>query len=160
MRELTVQLARLTDPDPLMRVDAAQRLAALGDPSTLPALLKALTDPEWRVRVAAAGGLGTLGDRRAVIPLCTRLEDVKGEVRRSAAEALAALGDPDATASLVMALDKERDNETCRLLVRALGVVGDARALRSLQRLTGSGHWALRREATAATKAILDRLQL
>ncbi len=158
-RELTVQLARITDPDPLMRADAAKRLAVLHAPETVSALLNALNDSEWRVRAAAGASLGALGDRRALFPLCQRLEDQRGDVRRAAAEALAALGDPDATAPLIMALDGERDSETCRLIVRALGAVGDDRALLPLQRLNGSSHWALQREAADATKEILRRQQ-
>ncbi|HRX01543.1 MAG: HEAT repeat domain-containing protein [Anaerolineae bacterium] len=156
-RELTVQLARITDADPLMRADAARRLSASQDPIAVTALLNALDDGEWRVRAAAVASLGVLGDRRAVFPLCQRLEDPRGDVRRAAAEALAALGDSNATVPLIMALDGERDSETCRLMVRALGTVGDDRALRSLQRLSGSGHWALRREAADSTKKILAR---
>ena len=52
-RELTVQLARITDPDPLMRADAAKRLAVLPALETVSALLNALNDSEWRVRAAA-----------------------------------------------------------------------------------------------------------
>ena len=156
-RELTVQLARITDPDPLMRADAARRLATLHDADAVNALLNALNDGEWRVRAAAGASLGALGDKRAVFPLCQRLEDKRGDVRRAAAEALAALGDPDATVPLIMALDRERDSETSRLIARALGAVGDDRALRALQLLSGSNHWALRREAAEATKAILGR---
>ena len=156
-RDLTIQLARITDPDPLMRADAARRLKALPHPETVSALLKALSDGEWRVRAAASASLGVLGDRRALFPLCQRLEDQRGDVRRAAAEASAALGNTDATVSLIMALDRERDNECCRLIVRALGAVGDDRALRPLQRLSGSNHWALRREAADAAKEILGR---
>lgn len=156
-RDLTIQLARITDPDPLMRADASRRLAAWRDPHVVTALLNALDDNEWRVRAAAVASLGTHGNRRALFPLCQRLEDPRGDVRRAAAEALAALGDRAATAPLIMALDGERDSETCRLMVRTLGAVGDDRALRSLQRLSGSSHWALRREAAAAAKEILAR---
>ncbi len=156
-RELTIQLARITDPDPLMRADASRRLAAWRDPQVVTALLNALDDNEWRVRAAAGASLGALGDRSAVFPLCRLLEDQRGDVRRAASEALALLGDSDATVPLIMALDGERDSETCRLMVRALGALGDDRALRSLQRLSGSSHWALRREAAAAAKEILVR---
>lgn len=159
-RELEVQLARLTDPDPLMRADAAKRLGASQDPDAVPPLLNALGDEEWRVRAAASASLGILHDKRALFPLCKLLDDPRGDVRRAAAQALAALGDKDATAPLIIALEKERDPGTCRLIVSALAVVGDDRALRPLQRLSGSDHWALRREAAAAAKAVQNRRKL
>ena len=156
-RDLLALLARITDPDPLMRADAARQLGDLPAAAGTTALLNGLEDREWRVRAAAAASLGRLVVAEALYPLSQRLEDQRAEVRSAAAEALGALGSSDATASLVMALDRERDNEVCRLIARSLGVVGDDRALRPLQQLSGSKHWALRHEAADARQRILDR---
>ena len=156
-RELTIQLARITDPDPLMRADASRRLAAWRDPQVVTALLNALDDGEWRVRAAAGASLGAIGDRRAVFPLCRLLDDPKAEVRCAAIQALDTLGDPQVTASLMIALEREQDSEARRLIARTLGNIGDDRALRPLQRLNGDRHWAVRREATAATHRLLRR---
>ena len=158
-RALSAQLARVTDPDPLMRLDAAERLGALGHlgDEAGAALINALRDEEWRVAAAAATSLGRLADRRAAIPLCQQLGHARTEVRRAAAAALSAIGDGQATASLIMALDSERDGEARRLIVVALGNVGDERALAPLKRLSGDPHWAVRREATAASAKLLAR---
>lgn len=156
-RELNAQLARITDPDPLIRLDAAGRLGNLDRPEAVPALVQALSDRESRVRAAAAKSLGMLAAPEGVIPLCQQLGDQRVEVRRAAAVALATLGDVQATVSLIMALEAERDGEARRLLARALGQVGDRRALRPLQQLTGDKHWAVRREAAAAVQQVLAR---
>lgn len=155
-RELSAQLARITDPDPLVRQDAARRLGSL-DSSGATALVAALGDREWRVRAAAAESLGQLGHRQAVFPLCQQLSHSRSEVRRAAITALESIGDGDATASLIMALDDERDGETRRMIARALGRLGDDRALAPLQRLTGDPHWAVRREAAAAAERLIKR---
>jgi HEAT repeat protein len=157
-RGLAALLARITDPDPLMRADAAERLGALGDATALPALVNALQDREWRVCAAAAGALGRLGDARATVPLCQSLDHRKAEVRRAAAGALEALGDGTATAALILALERERDYETQRLLIRAVGTVGDDRALHPLQKLAGAKHWAVRREAATAAARLMKRI--
>lgn len=156
-RELNAQLARITDPDPLIRLDAAGRLGRLARPEAVLVLIHALGDEEPRVRATAAESLGRQGAGDAVIPLCQRLGDQRVEVRRAAATALGSLGDVQATASLIMALETERDGETRRLMARALGEVGDRRALRPLQHLTGDKHWAVRREAAAAVQHVLSR---
>jgi HEAT repeat protein len=157
-RELMAQLARITDPDPLMRADAASRLGAIGDGDAVPALLNALGDREWRVRAAAADSLGKVADCCATIPLCQLLSESRAEVRRAAIISLEQIGDVEATAMLLMALDEERDAETRRLLVRALGRIGDRRALHALRQLTGDKHWAVRREATASVQRLIERM--
>lgn len=156
-REINALLARITDPDPLTRLDAAQRLGQLRQAAGGPALLNALSDQEWRVRAAAAEGLGRLGALQAMVALCQRLDDPKTEVRRAAAYALDALGAHEATASLIMALEREQDPEARRLMIRALGNVGDDRALRPLLHLCGDKHWAVRREASAAASRLKER---
>jgi HEAT repeat protein len=141
----------------LTRLDAAGRLGRLARSEAVLALIHALGDQEPRVRATAAESLGTQGALDAVIPLCQLLGDPRVEVRRAAATALGSLGDVQATASLIMALEAERDGETRRLMARALGEVGDRRALRPLQHLTGDKHWAVRREAAAAVQQVLAR---
>lgn len=156
-RTLNALLARITDPDPLMRLDAAERLGPLGEAEAVPALIKALNDREWRVRAAAAASLGQLASSQAVVPLCGQLGHSRAEVRRAAAAALDAIGDGQATALLILALDSERDAETRRLIVRTLGNLGDERALLPLRRLSGDKHWAVRREAAAAVQRLMER---
>ncbi|MEA3337426.1 MAG: HEAT repeat domain-containing protein [Chloroflexota bacterium] len=158
-RELDAQLARITDPDPLMRLDAARRLGQLDAPGPdgTAALITALNDREWSVRAAAAEGLGRLESDSALFSLCEQLEHPRTEVRRAAVNALDAIGDRQATAPLILRLERERHNETRRLIVRALGRLGDDRALGPLQRLRGDKHWAVRSEAVAASERIMTR---
>lgn len=151
------ELARVCDPDPLVRSDAVVKLGMLGDAEAVPTLIEALNDREWRVRTAAARALERLTDTRAVFPLCRLLDDPKAEVRCAAIQSLDTLGDPQVTASLIIALEREQDSEARRLIARALGNIGDDRALRPLQRLNGDRHWAVRREASAATHRLFKR---
>lgn len=156
-RDTEALLARVCDPDPLVRSDAADRLGTHGDVDAVPALIDALSDREWRVRTTAARGLERLTDTRAVFPLCRLLDDPKTDVRCAAIHALETLGDNQVTASLIIALDREQDGEAQRLIARALGTIGDDRALPALKRLSGDKHWAVRREATTAIHRILQR---
>jgi hypothetical protein len=57
--------ALLKDPDPLKRKGAVLALAALGERSAIPALLKALDDENQLVRQAALAALERLGGRSA-----------------------------------------------------------------------------------------------
>jgi len=64
LRELLV-----TDPDPIVRANAARVLGATEDKEAFAALVKALGDPDERVRVSAIRSLGLLKDSRATAPL-------------------------------------------------------------------------------------------
>ncbi len=85
-----LRVAALTDPDALVRRDAAEALGSFG-PGVIPDLIKALHDSDWQVRSGAVGGLGKVAVDRPelVLPLLDQyLRDDNWIIRRSAAYAL------------------------------------------------------------------------
>jgi HEAT repeat protein len=66
----------LSDPEPEVRVAAAQALQGFKDPSVTSALAGLLADSNWSVRAAAANTLGYLGDKTAVKPLLKMVEGI------------------------------------------------------------------------------------
>ncbi len=87
----------LKNPDPRVRVVAAQILGDVENPSAVPALAETLSDPDTQVSIAAASSLGKL---KAVEPLAPALKDPRPEIRRFAAYALGKVRDPRAAPAL------------------------------------------------------------
>lgn len=91
-------LARVTDPDLLVRLAALDALGSLGEamtPAVQQALVEQLKDTNWTVRMVAEHSLAGLG---AAMPqsvqqaLVARLEDGDPSVREAASQALGELG--------------------------------------------------------------------
>lgn len=91
-------LARVTDPDLLVRLAAIDALRSLGEamtPAVQQALVDQLKDTNWTVRMVAEQSLAGLGDampqsvQQAVVE---RLDDGDSSVRETAIQALGALG--------------------------------------------------------------------
>ncbi|MEA2251180.1 MAG: hypothetical protein QOG70_1422 [Solirubrobacteraceae bacterium] len=95
-------VAALSHSDATARALAAGKLAELGDPEAVPALVRALrADDDAHVREEAARALGRLGEAAALEPLLAALRDDPGDhVREEAATALGALGDQRADPAL------------------------------------------------------------
>jgi HEAT repeat protein len=91
---LPALVARLSDPEPELRANAARALGSIGSPGALAALCERTRDPVWQVRSTAAQALGRIGDAQAIPSLVGRLVDVAWWVRFNAAEALFHLGYP------------------------------------------------------------------
>ena len=85
-------IAKLGDPEPELRANAARALGSIGSPRALAALCERALDPVWHVRSTAAQALGRIGDAQAIPTLAGRLIDVAWWVRFNAAEALFRLG--------------------------------------------------------------------
>ncbi|MGI0484115.1 HEAT repeat domain-containing protein [Pantanalinema rosaneae CENA516] len=88
-RACNLLISVLTDPEPLIRTEAA---AALGQVNYLPAiphLILALQDPDLDVRKAAINSLGKLGDPLALTPLQELLDDPQDVIRVLAKLAIA-----------------------------------------------------------------------
>lgn len=85
-------VSAVRNPLALIRTRAAEALARMRGPETIPSLQEALGDPAWKVRVHAAEGLGRLGDRGQWRGLAVALDDPHWQVRISAADALGWLG--------------------------------------------------------------------
>lgn len=79
----------LTDPEPLIRTEAAAALGQVNYPAALSHLILALKDGELDVRKAAINSLGKIGDRAALDPLNLLLQDEQEVVRILAKLAIA-----------------------------------------------------------------------
>jgi len=135
-------------------------IRSLDEKRNVKGLIKALNYKEAEVRSHAAKILGKQGDSSAVEPLIKALGDVDGSVRQSAAESLEILGeniwnkvDTVNLKSTAEGLGKLGDNRACvpllkilddtlysdkykdvrEAVVRALGELGDSRALYPLE---------------------------
>ncbi len=86
-------IARINDPDPIMRVHVITSLGELGVASSEELVLRSLKDPDDRVREAACRALGYLGSVKSVGPLSEMIEDPNWRVRINAINALGLIGD-------------------------------------------------------------------
>ena len=95
-REGVAALAELlSDPDPLLRSEAARTLGQIGGKAARQALLQAAASSDVPAQVAAADGLGMLpATQESVAALAGLLDSADAAVRQSAAEALARLDPP------------------------------------------------------------------
>ncbi len=100
-------VASLDDPDPQVRLAAAQGLAEHADPAHLSFFLTLLEDEHFEVRLTAIQYLGRVGGAAAAQALTGHLADSDSDVRRAAAQALGAIRDPVALEPLILALADE-----------------------------------------------------
>jgi len=82
---------QLESENPDTRRDAIAALARIGDPKSVPALLRVLHEPE--LTIEAAGALAQIGDARAYESLLGLLSHDRPAVRQAAIGALNSLGD-------------------------------------------------------------------
>jgi hypothetical protein len=94
-----VEQSLLHDPSYRVRVGAALVLGRIGNPRSLPVLIRALDDANPAVRASAAASLGRIGDPAAREPLAGAARDPNPMVRRMAARALQGLPEPSARGS-------------------------------------------------------------
>lgn len=142
----------LRDKDPCVRYTAAGALGSIGDPAAAAPLIEALSDDDTWVRAFAAEALGKIGDPAAVDPLVEALHDHEGLVRTSAVIALGKIGDPRAVAPLTQALSADDHLEI--IVPRALGDIGHASALPTLETVASLGSYKAREEAHRAIEKI------
>ena len=74
-------ISALTDPEPLIRTEAAAALGQITYPPCVPHLILALQDSDLDVRKATINALGKIGDPQAVSPLQTALQDELDVIR-------------------------------------------------------------------------------
>lgn len=82
-------VSALTDPEALIRTEAAAALGQVNYPSAVPHLILAMQDTDLDVRKAAINSLGKIGDRSAVEPLQAALADEQNVIRTLAKLAIA-----------------------------------------------------------------------
>jgi HEAT repeat protein len=154
--------ACLSDPLLTVQELASSVLATIADVRVLTQLIAALTSPDWIVRMHAAKALGRIQNPQAVGPLVPLLQDKVKAVREEASTALAAIGEaalsslldalthvewlvrlhavealgktksPEAVVPLLSVLFNDRDRAVREDAVRALGQIGDPRAVEFL----------------------------
>ena len=88
-RSCKLLVAALTDPEPLIRTEAAAALGQVNYPDAVAHLILALKDPELDVRKAAINSLGKSGDSQALKSLQAALEDEQEVIRVLAKIAIA-----------------------------------------------------------------------
>lgn len=99
----------LCSPRALTRIEAAAKLARIGDDQGITLLEEALSDKDPVMRLQVTLSLAGLGDARAVQPLIKALGDEDYRVRMYAAEALGRIADARAIEPLKAAVRFERN---------------------------------------------------
>src|SRR6185436_16936805 len=152
----------LSDPVLTVQELASSVLATIADARVLALLMAALKSPDWIVRMHAAKALGRIQEPEAVASLVPLLQDNVKAVREESSTALAAMGaaalpsllaalthaewlvrlhavealgktrSPEAVDPLLSVLFNDRDRAVREDAIRALGQIGDARALEFL----------------------------
>ena len=107
-------LARLDDPYPEIREEAARALGRIASPLAVDPLCARLRDPSSSIRTVAARALGKIGDKRAVEPLAATLrEATSDELQDACVQALGDIGG-DRSVEEVLALYRRNVSERVR----------------------------------------------
>ena len=130
---------RPLDKDDIGRMRADRLVRPLREKRDVGALLELLGHEDRYVRESAARGLGRLGDKRAIEALVTALMDGQYRVSRAAANALkdidrkwaATAAARKAVPALIASVRASNFNGPLHV-VKALGAIGDARAVEPL----------------------------
>jgi HEAT repeat protein len=144
-RAVAPLIACLKSSDPHVRAGAADALGRIEDARAVPSLIAALKDTDYAVQRKAASGLGYIGDARAVEPLAAILREPDpgaGSVSRGVMSlrtlvviALGEIENSRAVASLIAALEDDKDRE---VRVRAAGALGEFKDPRAVVPLTAA----------------------
>ena len=152
----------LSDPQPAVQEAASTVLASIADERVLAPLIAALGNKDWIVRMHAAKALGRIKNPDSIDPMIPLLQDRVKAVREEATAVLAAAGDeavppllkalthsdwlvrlhaiealgkmraPAAVEPLLSLLFNDHDAAVREDAVRALGLIGDGRAVEFL----------------------------
>ncbi|MEB3178243.1 MAG: HEAT repeat domain-containing protein [Nostocaceae cyanobacterium] len=90
-KSCNILVSALTDPEAIIRTEAASALGQVNYPPAVPHLILALKDSDVEVRKAAVSSLGKLGDSTAIKPLEAALTDELEVIRTLAKLAIASL---------------------------------------------------------------------
>ncbi|HEU4683701.1 MAG TPA: HEAT repeat domain-containing protein [Nitrospira sp.] len=130
-RVLAPLTASLGNKDWIVRMHAAQALGRIKSPDSVEPLLPLLQDKVKAVREEAAMALAAIGDA-AVPSLISALAHADWLVRLHAVEALGRMRSPASVDPLLSVLFNDRDTAVREDVVRALGQIGDERAVEFL----------------------------
>lgn len=151
-------VARLEDEQPTLRFSALQTLRRIGSEAVAPQVAKALIDENPRVRREASACLEEFSSdwkknklSRLAVPIAIgALEHSNEDIRRDAQSLLGEIGGRPAVKALIDQLAVEPEAG----LVKALGAIGDGRALEPLISLILHGSAFLHRHTVSALEAI------
>jgi HEAT repeat protein len=82
----------LNDPQPAVRIAAAEALGQIGDVDAVDPLIRTTRDEREDVRIAAASALARIGNKKSIQPLIRLFADRYHGVRVAAADAVATFG--------------------------------------------------------------------
>jgi HEAT repeat protein len=133
---------------------ASRALGEIRDPRAVEPLIAALR--EDKVRRDAVEALGQIGDARAVKPLVAALSDLDWSVREVAGEALAHIGPPAAGFLIAILNDQSQSTGVRWAAAKALGKIGDPRAVEPLIAALSEGKVWWCRDAVEALGQIGD----
>jgi len=150
-----IAIYRLKFGNAIARGKAIASLADKNDPDLWNILNEAMKDSEWFVRSVALHNLGTKFGMEAIDILIAALEDEHVDVRVSAVDLIVELGQK-AVSPLIHSTKSNAPN-TRILATRALGNIGDPRAVEPLVELLTDENPEVSWEAALALEKIPDR---
>ena len=131
-RVLAPLIASLRNRDWIVRMHAVKALGRIKDPNSIEPLIPLLQDKVKAVREEVTAALAAIGD--AAIPsLLAALTHTEWLVRLHAVEALGKMRSAAAVEPLLSVLFNDHDTAIREDTIRALGLIGDPRALDFLQ---------------------------
>jgi HEAT repeat protein len=138
--------------------NAAEVLGEMGARQAEPQLTDLLRHPDDRVRRAATGALMRLGTTRAMNAIQEALKDGAPTMRMQAAAALVARKDVKTAATLVRALEDEKDDEVQAAFLLALGKLATPDAVQRLLKATEAERGLFKKKSTAFRVAAVQGL--
>jgi HEAT repeat protein len=125
-RRATAPLAKVLETDPLLRIEAANALARIGDEAALDSLLNLIGDADGAVRQAVVGALNSIGSSRMEQLIKPLLRDERPLVRESAAKIAGYFGYEDC-ADLLIECCNDADERVRKAAVEHLPYLEDDR---------------------------------
>lgn len=138
--------------------NAAELLGEMQAREAEPQLTELLRHPDDRVRRAATGALMRLGTTRAMNAIQEALKDGAPAMRMQAAAALVARKDVKTAATLVRALEEEKDDEVQAAFLLALGKLATPDAVQRLLKATEAERGLFKKKSTAFRVAAVQGL--
>ena len=138
--------------------NAAELLGEMQAREAEPQLTELLRHSDDRVRRAATGALMRLGTTRAMNAIQEALKDGAPAMRMQAAAALVARRDVKTAATLVRALEDEKDDEVQAAFLLALGKLATPDAVQRLVKAVESERGLFRKKSTAFRVAAVQGL--
>ena len=138
--------------------NAAELLGEMQAREAEPQLTELLRHPDDRVRRAATGALMRLGTTRAMNAIQEALKDGAPAMRMQAAAALVARKDVKTAATLVRALEEEKDDEVQAAFLFALGKLATPDAVQRLLKATEAERGLFKKKSTAFRVAAVQGL--